>query len=414
MAKESDKRKDNVKAQSEWMMEKSYLENQINFLKNQLEENKRLHDALLMALEQGLHNGESEATNELVETNRHLSAAVDKMEARCKMLEEKIEKAKRFKRMVKNSSALQCAHCSKFISTNIFLQHLSNCASGSGTHQPNTHHQQLFNGISGIPTNSGIGNFTGLNPLGSPYSTNTIAPSNHSSNFDTLSHYTQGSNASSIQISINQTMVKESSDSKPYTEYLIQVVVNGNKWSVSRKYKMFCELHQTLTSAFPSLKFPDSNFTGMSSFINISQAATSKRPTVIEERRKALQQYLRDLAKIDVIRNSQPFRKFLELDRANEPAESDKSRTLPADFNLTRDTSAGGGERQNLTPLNHQDGQMGGPGIGRMSIYSGQKFDEEEKPKADKRGLTYSPAPITTNQHYDERASNNKENRNPR
>lgn len=32
-------------------MEKSYLESQINFLKSQLEENKRLHDALLMALE---------------------------------------------------------------------------------------------------------------------------------------------------------------------------------------------------------------------------------------------------------------------------------------------------------------------------------------------------------------------------
>ena len=32
-------------------MGKTHLENQIDFFKNQLEENKRLHSALLMALE---------------------------------------------------------------------------------------------------------------------------------------------------------------------------------------------------------------------------------------------------------------------------------------------------------------------------------------------------------------------------
>jgi hypothetical protein len=41
----------------------------------------------------------------------------------------------------------------------------------------------------------------------------------------------------------------------------------------------------------------------------------SKKTTVIEERRKALQQYLRDLAKIEVVRNSQIFRDFLDFDR---------------------------------------------------------------------------------------------------
>jgi hypothetical protein len=32
------------------MVEKNYLESQVSFLKNQLDENKRLHDALLIAL----------------------------------------------------------------------------------------------------------------------------------------------------------------------------------------------------------------------------------------------------------------------------------------------------------------------------------------------------------------------------
>ena len=35
---------------NEWTVEKTYLENQANFYKNQLDENKRLHDTLLVAL----------------------------------------------------------------------------------------------------------------------------------------------------------------------------------------------------------------------------------------------------------------------------------------------------------------------------------------------------------------------------
>jgi hypothetical protein len=54
---------------------------------------------------------DSENTTELVETNRNLSAAMDKIEMRCKILEEKGEKLKRFKKMVKSCSTLQCLHC---------------------------------------------------------------------------------------------------------------------------------------------------------------------------------------------------------------------------------------------------------------------------------------------------------------
>ena len=45
-----------------------------------------------------------------------------------------------------------------------------------------------------------------------------------------------------------------------------------------------------------------------------------KRPTKIEDRRKGLQQYIRDLAKIDIVRNSRPFKNFLEIDRHLEQA----------------------------------------------------------------------------------------------
>jgi len=38
-------------------------------------------------------------------------------------------------------------------------------------------------------------------------------------------------------------MVKETSDNKPYTEYLLKVGYGSKNWMVSRRYKNFCELH---------------------------------------------------------------------------------------------------------------------------------------------------------------------------
>jgi hypothetical protein len=128
-------------------------------------------------------------------------------------------------------------------------------------------------------------------------------------------YYQKTFDPSLLQISINQTMVKESTDSKPYTEYLIQVSYENKKWSVSRKYKSFCELNQYLISEFPSTKLPDSSYVIQGAVLGNTFLPNSKRPTVIEERRKALQQYLRDLAQIERIANSAGFQDFLEIGR---------------------------------------------------------------------------------------------------
>lgn len=48
---ENEKKKDVIKQHSDWQIEKTYLEDQIQFYKNQLDENKRLHDALYIALQ---------------------------------------------------------------------------------------------------------------------------------------------------------------------------------------------------------------------------------------------------------------------------------------------------------------------------------------------------------------------------
>ena len=47
---------------NEWLLEKSYLENQVAFLKNTMMENKKLHDALLVAFQKSVTCNEQEST----------------------------------------------------------------------------------------------------------------------------------------------------------------------------------------------------------------------------------------------------------------------------------------------------------------------------------------------------------------
>jgi len=67
--------------------------------------------ALVTALQQGLANNENDNTSELVSTNKSLAKAMQQMEMRCKVLEEKKNRLKEYKKMVKSSLFLVCMHC---------------------------------------------------------------------------------------------------------------------------------------------------------------------------------------------------------------------------------------------------------------------------------------------------------------
>ena len=56
----------------------------------------------------------------MIETNRHLSGALEKIEIRCKMAEAKAEEYKIYKKMIKNSTQVQCTNCANFIQSSIF------------------------------------------------------------------------------------------------------------------------------------------------------------------------------------------------------------------------------------------------------------------------------------------------------
>jgi len=246
------------------------------------------------------------------------------MEVRCKLFEEKVEKLKKYKRMIRNATALQCSHCSKFISCSIFPQHMKNCISAA---QPS--------------------------PISNPNLIKTITPTTQwqstgaSSNGIVIEPY-------SLRVAINQTAVKEGADSKPYTEFMIQVSYNATKWTIAKQYKQFCELHHSLSTYFPNLKLPESALAILGSFSNVNYAPNTKRPDIIEERRKSLEHYLKELIKIDAVRNSTILQKFLVIDQVSKVSNNTVNPLITQRLNLTsyRDDSkrmdSGLNSRQNV------------------------------------------------------------------
>lgn len=63
------------------------------------------------------------------------------------------------------------------------------------------------------------------------------------------------------------------------------------------------------------MKFPESSLAIINSNTELGTALNVRRPQFIEERRLALQAYIKDLLRMDMIRNSRAFRCFLDIDR---------------------------------------------------------------------------------------------------
>jgi hypothetical protein len=76
---ENSKKNELVGDHNEWLLEKSYLENQVAFLKNTMNENRKLHDSLLVAFQKSVSCNDEESNEELVEANKNMSMALDKV-----------------------------------------------------------------------------------------------------------------------------------------------------------------------------------------------------------------------------------------------------------------------------------------------------------------------------------------------
>lgn len=277
---------------------------------------------------------------------------------------------------------MQCLHCSKHITNAIFLQHVDSCLTD----------------LQNPPQN-----------FSKPASQGKYSQSSIGSNNDLL-------------ISINQTMVKESVDNKPFTEYLIQVTLNNNKWTIARKYKNFCELHQQLYASFPHIKFPESVATVMNSTTDVNNIFNSKRPTVIEERRKALQQFLRDLSKIECVRQCKQFKNFLEIEKGEQSENFSTQENQTKSKGVIATIISLNSQREIKSVYNNYAEEKKGT---NKASFSSNLMLPDEMPgkeinlKIDKKMLPPSPSSFLNSWNNDRLLishmnPNNKENKNPR
>ena len=97
---------------------------------------------------------------------------------------------------------------------------------------------------------------------------------------------------------------------------------NNKQWTMHQKYKAFCQLHERLINQYPNIKFPQSSFQFATKGVADLNAAHRGKGTggggagmgtMIEDRRKILQQYLQDLALIPAIKESQHFKGFIGI-----------------------------------------------------------------------------------------------------
>lgn len=113
---------------SEIKMEKQYLDSQLRFYKEQIEENKKLQNTLLDALKNQM---KEEDDSDMVEKHKQLQSELGTAEGRLKLMQDKLYRYKQFKKMIKFSSNLQCINCSQSINPTSFLQHMSLCSRSS-------------------------------------------------------------------------------------------------------------------------------------------------------------------------------------------------------------------------------------------------------------------------------------------
>ena len=290
----------------------------------------------------GFENKENEKsdTRELLATNRALSLSIDSLEQRCKLVEIKNKKMKQYKQIVKCSSVFRCSKCAEFFLPHIFFDHLPTCMnynynnftpptqslySKDKDSSSNNFSSKIYEKIEEtgkFVNNAKIGSFPRMNEnIKSQVlmkSSNEIEIKPHEKLTDIFKN--------NLKLSIRQTNIQNGEDNKPYTEYTIFCSLKRVKWRITKKYSNFCQLHQELSIIFPNLNLKNSGYI-VSNVSNFGHMLDLKKPLFLEEKRKGLENYLMEIVSNEILKNSEPFKRFLLIEEAfkrfSEPEEKE-------------------------------------------------------------------------------------------
>lgn len=246
---------------------------------------------------------------------------------------------KKYKKIVKSSTLFRCNKCAEFFLPHLFFEHLQVCSANANISNPSNSSTSPKPNIFSKESSSNEFkmNFTAKsnNILEDfPSTLNSKVTSFQKFRETTpkpakkLESYQENArNTNDLKISIRQTNVQNGEDNKPFTEYTIFCNWRKVKWRIAKKYINFCQLNQELKLLFPNLSLQNANYIVSNTSSGISNVLDLKKPLLLEEKRKGLENYLREIAENDVLRNSQPFKKFLMFEEAvkkfSEPEEKD-------------------------------------------------------------------------------------------
>lgn len=106
-----------------------------------------------------------------------------------------------------------------------------------------------------------------------------------------------------LELELEQELIKES-QGKYCCLFTIYCKLGRRQWKVIKKNSQFYEFFQNLMLSFPGLD--------ISLEFNFS----------LEEKKREIEKTMLEISKIDVVKNSELFRQFLEIDRINLESSS--------------------------------------------------------------------------------------------
>ena len=203
---------------------------------------------------------------ETTQKNQELTLSLAASESKIKQYEEQINKLNMHKEIIHNSNSFKCKYCLKNFNFDSFKSHYPICQK-------------------------------------------TILTS--SQKIDTIS-------IDKLKIKILKGRVKQDELGKPFLEYIIDIWYNGQNWRINKRFNQFANLYKTLKSIFRGIiNMPPS------ADIFVSVNGVGQISSFHENKILQLEKFIKDLAEIEVVNKSKPFRKFLEFENFVDEDENE-------------------------------------------------------------------------------------------
>lgn len=259
---------------------KQSLTDKLSFLNSRCEDMKALYEKVLpTAGDKQSDSLNSPQLAELMQTNREILGLLRQNEIKNKLLKEKLQGLKQLRQIFQECENVQCRRCLKLLHVNFFLNHMRDCQGSNAVRPESTGHFQSW---TTQQTREIISR-----PLGNVGATSLF-----------------------VRIKDSKPV---SNGKEHYIEYHVSVFNEDEKpWVVRKKHRDFTSLISEIKKELPNVVLPKSSskIAGTSLIADLNNL---KRPQV-EDRKRVLEECLNDLCKVSEIRQSGPFRRFLEIE----------------------------------------------------------------------------------------------------